>query len=236
MPQQDGLPPRGPGTQLRPEPQLPARRGGATPYQPRELTEEQVFPGRDAPTTIEKASAVTPTGAIRLVGALPAPGGPPGPDEPPELSLPHLNVPATFEELFYHAILLNSAREVPTIVEQTIAPGATGSTTISVPVNRVDVARTFREAGDGSVTYRIEVDSAGQTAIPNHRVTGAAAERTFARFWEKYRSIIITFTNNDLVNSALLQIEWTSIQVDTVKWSVYRENMRAWARLLGIVE
>ena len=43
-------------------------------------------------------------------------------------------------------------------------------------------------------------------------------------------------TNNDPGSAALLQIEWVSVQVDTTKWLAYRNNIRAWSKLLGVQE
>ena len=224
------LPDREPGTRLGDRPQLPARRGGDLPFRsPERVTPEptdaQEYPGREAPATIKNATFGVAVGVEPTTIGL-------APDAQAPEALPNLNIPSSFDELLYHAVLVNTGREVPTIVEQSIAAGASGSTTVSIPANLVDVARRFREGGDGAVTYRIEVDGVGRTAIPDHRVTGA--DRDFARYYEKYSSIIITFTNNDLVNASLLQIEWTSVQIDTTKWLKYRDTLIGWSLLLGI--
>ena len=228
MTSRNGLPQRGPGERrtLGDNPQLSPRRGLPLPHQREDATAAEVFPGPEAEGTIKTANVGTPAAFQRALGA------PPTVAEGEQPPLPNLQIPETFEELRYHAILLNPAREVSVVVEQTIAPGASGSTTVAIPAGVVDVARTFREGGDGSVSYRIEVDGAGRTAMAQHRVTGA--ERTFARFFEKFTSVIVSFTNNDPVNPALLQVEWVSLQIDSAKWQRYRDNMRAWARLLGI--
>ncbi|MFC1935916.1 hypothetical protein ACFLX9_04095 [Chloroflexota bacterium] len=224
----NGLPDRGPGPRLGDRPSLPVAPGGPAPYQPRELTEEERFPGPEAEPTIKSASLEAPV-VTRVVGAPPVPE-----TEEAAPPLPVLGIPRSFEELIYHAVLVTPSREVSVVVEQTIAPGASGSVTVGIPLVKVDIARTFREGGDGSVSYRIEVDGAGRVAIANHRVTGG--ERTFGRFFEKYNSVIITFTNNDPANSALLQIEWISVQMETAKWAAFRNNMRAWSKLLGVAE
>ena len=224
----NGLPERGPGPRLGDAPRLPAAPSGPAPYQPRDLTEEERFPGPEAEPTVKTAS-LEAQAVARVVGAPPVPEA--AEEAPP---LPVLGIPRSFEELIYHAVLVTPAREVSVVVEQAIAPGASGSVTVGIPLAKVDVARTFREGGDGSVSYRIEVDGAGRVAMANHRVTGA--ERTFGRFFEKYNSVIITFTNNDPANAALLQIEWVSVQLDTAKWTAFRNNMRAWSKLLGVAE
>jgi hypothetical protein len=208
-------------------PRLPSKSGGAAPFQPRELTEADQFPGREAASTLKSASLAGPVVAPNL-------GAPPAVEEGAELPLPVLGIPRSFEELLFHAVLVTPSRELPVVVEQVIAPGASGSVTVGIPLAKVDVARTFREGGDGSVTYRIEVDGPGRLAVASHRVTGA--ERQFGRFYEKYNSVIISFTNSDPVNPALLQIEWISVQLDTAKWTAYRDNIRAWSKLLGVAE
>ncbi|MDO8750935.1 MAG: hypothetical protein Q7K03_07310 [Dehalococcoidia bacterium] len=224
----NGLPSRGPLHRLGDAPGLPSKPGGPAPFQPRELTEAEEFPGPEAQSTIRTASLESPVVA-------PAVGAPPPlVEEGAEAPLPTLVIPRTFEELLFHAILVTPSRELPVVVEQVIAPGASGSITVGIPLAKVDVARTFREGGDGSVSYRIEIDGAGRLAVANHRVTGA--ERQFGRFFEKYNSVIITFTNNDLLNPAFLQVEWISVQMDTAKWTTYRDNIRAWSKLLGVTE
>lgn len=223
------LPDREPGTRLGDRPQLAPRRGGDLPFRaPERVTPEptdaQQYPGREAPATIKTARGGVSVGVEPTTGAAPEP-------ESPE-ALPTLNIPTSFDELLYHAVLVNTGREVPIIVEQTIAAGASGSTTVSIPANLVDVARRFREGGDGAVTYRIEIDGVGREAIPDHRVTGA--DREFARYYEKYNTVTIVFTNNDAVNASILQIEWISVQIDTTKWLKYRDNLVGWSLLLGI--
>ena len=214
------------------EPQLPARPGGPAPYEAPERTPEEEFPGPLAQPTIREASRVPRrVGVAAPLGApVPAPAG----EEEAAPPTPNLLIPNSFDEMIFHAVLLTPAREVSVIVEQTIAAGASGSVTVSIPANVVDIARFFPEGGDGSVSYRIEVDGAGRTTLADHRVTGV--ERQFARYWEKFNTVLISFTNNDAVNSALLQIEWVSVQIDTVKWLRYRDNLRAWSRLLGVQE
>ena len=45
---------------------------------------------------------------------------------------------------------------------------------------------------------------------------------------------MISSTNTDPLNSAILQNEWVSVQIDAVKWQAYRDVLRAWSRLLGV--
>lgn len=148
---------------------------------------------------------------------------------PPDIVVP---APDTFEKLAFHILLVNRSREAHVVVEQTIAAGVTGSTTVAIPANQVDIQRFFIEGGDGSVTYSVDVQAAGQTAVASHRITGG--QREFARFWEKTTQIIVDFTNNDLVNASLLQLSWLSIQLDTTKWNRYRDNLISLSELLGI--
>ena len=143
-----------------------------------------------------------------------------------------LRWPINFEELLYTIVFVNRARETPIIVEQVIAPGVTGSTTVLVPANEVDVQRFFQEGGDGSVSYDIDIQAPGQSAIGTHRITGGTRE--FARYWEKTTQIIINFTNNDAINPALLQISWTAIRLETVKWTTYRDILISRYQTLGI--
>lgn len=222
---QNGLPERGPGgaNTLGDQPQLPARTGGRTPFVRPEKDAEEVFPGREADATIRSPTIETPFVPTITAGAIP--------DVTP---VPQILIPNSFDEMAFHAQLLAPAREVSTVIEQTIAPSGTGTVTVTIPINTVDITRTFREGGDGSVTYRLEIDGAGRNAIVDHRITGG--ERQFSRFWEKYLTIAAVFTNNDAVNSALLQIEWISLQLDSVVWLAYRTNLRQWSRLLGISE
>ena len=222
----NGLPERGPGgaQTLGDQPQLPPRRGGREPFVRPEKDAEEVFPGREADATIRSPTIDTPFVPTVLAGAVPE-------DVTP---LPQILIPNSFDEMAFHAQLLAPAREVSTVIEQTIAPSGTGTVTVTIPANTVDITRTFREGGDGSVTYRLEIDGAGRNAIVDHRITGG--ERQFSRFWEKYLTIVAVFTNNDAVNSALLQIEWVSLQLDSVVWLAYRTNLRQWSRLLGITE
>lgn len=224
----NGLPARGPGETLGDQPKLAPRTGGVPPFV---RPEKEEFPGVEAESTIRAPDIRATPGVapVSLLGA-PAPVEPGG--APP---LPDFNVPKTFEEMLFQSTLLDSFREVSIVVEQTIVPSGTGSVTVLIPANFVDISRDFREAGDGSVTYRIEVDGVGRTAVADHRILGSP-NRKFARHWEKYTSILITFTNNDAVNSAILQVEWISHQIDTTKWLAYRDVLRAWARLLGVQE
>ncbi|MFQ6029150.1 MAG: hypothetical protein ACE5Q6_16850 [Dehalococcoidia bacterium] len=173
---------------------------------------------RTAPSTI---GAFPPTAEEELPpGAEPA-----APPEPPA-------IPRTFDELLFNVIMVNRARETSVVVEQTVAAGASGSTTVSVPANEVDVSRFFVESGDGSISYSIDVQAAGQTAVASHRITGGTRE--FARYWEKTTQIIIDFVNNDLVNPALLQISWTAVRLETSKWTAYRDGLISLIELLGI--
>ena len=141
-------------------------------------------------------------------------------------------IPNSFEEMLFHSLIVNRSRESSVVVEQTVAAGATGSVTVAIPATQIDIQRFFIEGGDGSISYSIDVQSVGQTAIGTHRITGG--RREFARYWEKTGSIIINFTNTDLVNSALLQLVWLSVILDTTKWTVYRDNLIAWSRILGV--
>ena len=156
---------------------------------------------------------------------LPAGVEPPPPPEPPP-------IPKTFDELLFAVLMVNRARETHVVVEQTVAAGVTGSTTVTVPANEVDIARFFTEGGDGSISYSVDIQAAGQTAVADHRITGGTRE--FARFWEKTTQIIINFTNNDLVNPALLQLTWTAVRLDTTKWTRYRDGLIALIELTGI--
>lgn len=223
---QNGLPERGPGgaQTLGDQPQLPARTGGREPYVRPELDAEDVFPGREADATIRSPTIEPPFVPTVTAGGVPE-------DVTP---VPQILIPNSFDEMAFHAQLLAPAREVSTVIEQTIAPSGTGTVTVTIPINTVDITRTFREGGDGSVTYRLEIDGVGRNAIVDHRITGG--ERQFSRYWEKYLTIAAVFTNNDAVNSALLQLEWVSLQLDSVVWLAYRTNLRQWSRLLGISE
>lgn len=173
---------------------------------------------RTAPST---AGAFPPT----QEELLPPGVEPPPPPEPPA-------IPRTFDELLFAVLMVNRARETHVVVEQTVAAGVTGSTTVAVPANEVDIARFFIEGGDGSISYNVDIQAAGQTAVADHRITGGTRE--FARFWEKTTSIIINFTNNDLVNPALLQLSWTAVRLDTTKWTRYRDGLISLIELTGI--
>lgn len=140
--------------------------------------------------------------------------------------------PLTFEEMGFDPVLVTPSREVSVVIQQTIAAGGSGSVTTTLPTGKVDITRKFREAGDGSVSYRVEVDASGQVAVAEHRITGG--ERSFGRYWEKSVNIVVHYTNNDLSNTALLQLEWVSAQMDTAKWEAYRDILRARAALLGV--
>jgi len=151
-----------------------------------------------------------------------------GPALPP-ITIP---IPQNFDQLVFSIIMVNRARESSIIVEQTVAAGVTGSATVTIPDNEVDIARIFTEAGDGSISYSIDVQSAGQTAVGDHRITGGTRE--FARYWEKTTQVVINFTNNDLVNSALIQITWTAVRLEISKWLAYRNGLISLIELLGI--
>ncbi len=140
--------------------------------------------------------------------------------------------PDTFEKMIFHVLIVNRAREASVVVEQTIPAGATGSATVAVTANEVEIQRFFNEGGDGAVSYSIDIQAAGQTAVEDHRITGG--QREFARFWEKTTQIIINFTNNDLVNASLLQLSWLSVSLETSKWTNYRDNLIALSSVLGI--
>lgn len=174
--------------------------------------------------------------APSVPGAFPPVPGPDGfdPDDGDGLApLPiSLRWPINFDELLYTIVFVNRARETPIIVEQVVAPGVTGSTTVLVPANEVDVQRFFTEGGDGSISYDIDIQAPGQSAIGTHRITGGGRE--FARYWEKTTQIIINFTNNDLINPGLLQISWTAIRLETVKWTRYRDILIGAYQTLGI--
>ena len=141
-------------------------------------------------------------------------------------------IPNSFEEMLFHTLILNPSRETSVVVEQTVAASATGTVTVAIPATDIDIARTLIEGGDTSISYSVDIQSLGQTAIATHRITGG--ERNFARFWEKTGSIIVSFTNNDAVNPALLQLQWESVRLDTRKWIAYRDNLRAWSRIIGV--
>lgn len=157
-----------------------------------------------------------------------APSAGPSPDPEPI----QINVPLTFQELLYTIVFVNRARETPIVVEQTVPAGATGSSTVLIPTNEVDVQRFFFEGGDGSISYDIDIQAPGQTAIGSHRITGGTRE--FARYWEKTTQIIINFTNNDPVNPALIQIHWVAVRLETVKWTRYRDLLIPAYEFLGI--
>lgn len=141
-------------------------------------------------------------------------------------------IPNSFEEMIFHTLILNPSRESSVVVEQTVAPSATGTVTIAIATTEIDIARFLVEGGDGSISYSVDVQSAGQTAVADHRITGGA--RSFARYWEKTGQIIVRFTNNDALNPALLQLMWESVRLETVKWTAYRDNLRAWSRIIGV--
>lgn len=183
---------------------------------------------RRAPGRVRTASAVP--------GAFPPIPGPDGVDAVDGVGLEPIDIslrwPINFEELLYTIVFVNRARETPIIVEQTVAAGVTGSTTVIIPANEVDVQRFFQEGGDGSISYDVDIQAPGQSAIGSHRITGGARE--FARYWEKTTQVIINFTNNDLVNSALLQLSWTAVRLETSKWTRYRDVLIAAYTNLGI--
>ena len=180
---------------------------------------------REAPGRVRTAASTTGAFPPTTAEVLPPGVEPPAPPRPPA-------IPRNFDELIFSVIMVNRSRETSIIVEQTVPPGATGSATVLIPANEVDIARFLAEGGDGSISYSIDVQAAGQTAVANHRVTGAARE--FARFWEKTTQVIINFTNNDLVNPALLQVSWTAVRLQTSKWTAYRDGLISLIELLGI--
>lgn len=141
-------------------------------------------------------------------------------------------IPNSFREMIFHSILVNRSREASVVVEQAVAAGATGTITVNIPAGVIDIQRFFEEGGDGAISYSVDIQSVGQTAVGSHRITGG--EREFARYWEKTGSVIVNFTNNDLINASLIQLTWISVQLDTVKWTVYRDNLEAWSRILGV--
>lgn len=149
-------------------------------------------------------------------------------ERPPVMVL----IPNSFDEMIFHTLILNTSRESSVVVEQTVAPSATGTITIAIPATEIDIARFLIEGGDGSISYSVDVQSIGQTAVGTHRITGG--QRVFARYWEKTGSIIVTFTNNDAVNAALIQLQWESVRLDSSKWTAYRDNLRAWSRIIGV--
>jgi hypothetical protein len=151
-----------------------------------------------------------------------------GPAAPPII----IPIPRNFDELAFTILLVNRARESAIVVEQTVPAGATGSATVVIPANEVDIARFFTEAGDGSISYSIDIQSAGQAAVANHRITGGTRE--FARFWEKTTQVIINFTNHDPVNPALVQITWSAVRLEISKWLNYRDGLISLIQLLGI--
>lgn len=141
-------------------------------------------------------------------------------------------IPNSFDEMIFHTLILNPSRESSIVVEQTVAPSATGTITVAIPAQEIDISRFLVEGGDGSISYSVDIQSLGQTAVGSHRITGG--QRVFARYWEKTGSIIVSFTNNDAVNSALIQLQWESVRLDSSKWTAYRDNLRAWSRIIGV--
>lgn len=141
-------------------------------------------------------------------------------------------IPNSFEELLFHTVIVNRSREVSVVVEQTVAAGATGSVTVAIPSGQLDIQRFFIEGGDGAISYSVDIQSSGRTAVADHRIIGGVRE--FARYWEKTNQVIVNFTNNDAVNPALLQLSWISVQLDTSKWTLYRDNLEAWSRIIGV--
>lgn len=214
------LPRRGPPQRLPPTPPLPGVGGDIekpyvppiAPPSPFAETVPRVFEAeRTAPLTTTTGLALPEAGTRPVIG-----------------------IPRNWQEVEYWIALMNPARELSVILEQAIAPSATGSVSASIPSNTVDVARFFREGGDGSVTYNIEIDGVGRRAIADHRITGG--ERVFARYFEKYSTVTVNFTNNDAVNTALVQIEWISLQLESSDWLGFRDYLRTWGAFIGIVE
>jgi hypothetical protein len=191
-----------------------------TQFQGVEQPRERRFPGSIRPAGLHTDS--TPTGMLLAEEAAAGP-------TPPPSTIP---LPQNFDQLVFTSIMVNRARERSLVVEQTVPAGATGSATVTIPVNEVDIARIFTEGGDGSISYSIDVQSAGQTAVGDHRITGGTRE--FARYWEKTTQVVINFTNNDLVNAALIQITWTAVRLEISKWLAYRNGLISLIELLGI--
>jgi hypothetical protein len=182
---------------------------------------QRTFPGR-----VRMPSAVEGGFPVPAVEELP-------PDvavEPgPQVFIP---TPDTFEKLLYHLVLVNRARETPIMVEQVVPAGASGTVTVVIPANEVDVQRSFEERGDGSVNYSVAILAAGRVAVADHRIT--AGTLVFARYWEKTTQVIISFTNNDPANSALLQLSWTAVRLEISKWNRIRDRFIELSRDLGV--
>ena len=192
-----------------------------TQFQDLEQPRERRFPARIRTAGLHTDSI--PSGTPLPEGAAAE-----GPVTPPTT----IPIPKNFDELIFTVIMVNRARESPIVVEQTVAAGAAGSATVTIPANEVDIARFFTEGGDGSISYSIDIQSAGRTAAASRRITGGTRE--FARYWEKTTQVIVNFTNNDLVNSALVQITWTAVRLDITKWLNYRDGLISLIELLGI--
>ncbi len=182
---------------------------------------------RRSPGRVRTASSVT--GGFPEAPLINGVGEPAGPAEPPLINIP---TPLTFEELLFTVVMVNRSRETHVIVEQTVAAGVTGTVTVAVPANEVDIQRFIQEGGDGSISYSVDIQAAGQTAIANHRITGGTRE--FARYWEKTTQVIVDFTNNDAINPALLQLSWIAVRLDTTKWTQYRDGLISLYEMLGI--
>ena len=192
-----------------------------TQFQGIEQPRERRFPGSVRPAGLHTDSI--PAGTLLAEEA--AAAGP----TPPPIAIP---IPQNFDQLLFTIIMVNRARESSIVVEQTVPAGATGSATVTIPTNEVDIARFFTEAGDGSISYSIDIQSAGQAAVASHRVAGGTRE--FARYWEKTTQVIVNFTNNDLVNPALIQLTWSAVRLEISKWLNYRDGLISLIELLGI--
>jgi len=109
-------------------------------------------------------------------------------------------------------------REQSVILDFDLDPGESGTITLPIPKGKCCIQREMQEAGDYAVKYSLYIDGKGadSLAISEHRV--ATRTLPFARRWEKYNYIYISYENTDDARPAWFQFAAAGLFVDAERW------------------
>jgi len=146
---------------------------------------------------------------------------------PPAIAIKEFRAPvvAVALEQVYTAIrILHPDADVHVAVDETLAPGYSGTMEVPLPPGRMCVQRYGLEWGDPEVKlrWRIDVDDPAHEAAALHSVPPVPTWFEYAKFWEKREKLFLYRENTDTVNPRTYHLSIYAVQPTPAQWAAWK--------------
>lgn len=136
------------------------------------------------------------------------------------------------DQLYTAIRILDPEADVPISLEETIAPGYSGTIIYPLPAGIYCIQRYGIEWGDPVVKVKWSIDSPERVAVPLHTMPPSPIRFEFARYWTKREVLYIYRENTDNTNSAEYHFVVDCVLVKRADWEKWGPRIRRYAEAL----